>query len=109
MRENPAPVDENVGRRRYGAISGAENACESIPNKPETPAQEEKMKSLLQVLACGTVFLSGVAHAQAGNTIPRTADVKPDFQGVWTNSSRTRLERVLEYKDLVLTPEQAKG
>lgn len=65
------------------------------------------MKTLLQALACGTVLLSGVAYAQAGGAIPRTPEGKPDFQGVWTNSSLTRLERVPEFKDLVLSDAQA--
>lgn len=67
------------------------------------------MRSLLCVLASSTVLLAGVAHAQAGGVIPRTPDGKPDFQGVWTNSSLTRLERVPEYKTLVLSPDEAKG
>jgi hypothetical protein len=37
----------------------------------------------------------------------RTADGKPDLQGVWTNATITPLERPQNVKDLVLTEEQA--
>jgi len=66
------------------------------------------MRSLIQVLAGGTLLLSAVAHAQTGDGLPRTPYGKPDFQGVWTNSSLTRLERPPEFSSLVLTEAQAR-
>ncbi len=39
--------------------------------------------------------------------LTRTADGKPDLQGVWTNATITPLERPQNVKDLVLTEEQA--
>ena len=35
------------------------------------------------------------------------ADLRPDFSGVWSNASITRLTRAEDVKNLVLTPEQA--
>ena len=66
------------------------------------------MKVLAQIFAGGVVMLSCVAQAQTAADIPRTPDGKPDFQGVWTNSSLTRLERAPEFTNLVLTDAEAK-
>lgn len=67
------------------------------------------MKILAQILAGPVVLFAGAAHAQTAAAIPRTPGGKPDFQGVWTNSSLTRLERVPEFSNLVLTEAEAKG
>ncbi|MBI1340314.1 hypothetical protein GC169_08925 [bacterium] len=63
--------------------------------------------------AAGVWMLGATASAQqAGETgfmVQRTAWGAPDLQGVWTNSSITRLTRPRGVDSLVLTPEQAKA
>lgn len=39
--------------------------------------------------------------------VPRMPDGSPDFQGVWTNTSLTRLQRSSQYDSNALSPEQA--
>ena len=67
------------------------------------------MKRVLLACTALALMTSGAAYAQAaGDPVPRTTAGKPDFQGVWTNSSITRLERVPEFKDLVISDADAK-
>jgi hypothetical protein len=48
-----------------------------------------------------------MAQAGAGYATPKTSWGAPDLQGVWTNSSITRLSRPAGVDKLVLTPEEA--
>ncbi|MDP3737143.1 MAG: hypothetical protein Q8R02_07130 [Hyphomonadaceae bacterium] len=66
------------------------------------------MKRLSAICLTALLMSSGAAFAQAGEATPRTSYGKPDFQGVWTNASITRLERVPEFKDLVISDADAK-
>jgi len=50
--------------------------------------------------------LSASAMAADSYRPPRTADGKPDLQGVWTNASITTLQRDARYQSLVVAPDQ---
>ncbi len=64
-----------------------------------------------QILVCAAALLMTplAAYAQTGRAFspPRTPAGHPDFQGTWTNASLTRLERVPEFKSLVISTEDA--
>jgi hypothetical protein len=60
--------------------------------------------SLGILLCCG----GAVASAQdSGYRAPRTADGRPDLQGMWTSNTITPFSRPAEFENLVLTREQA--
>src|SRR5437879_4094051 len=73
------------------------------------------LKAIAVAGALGLTVLPAMAAAQAppppktAYKAPRDAYGHPDLQGVWTNSSMTRLERHPRYgKDLTLTEEQVR-
>jgi hypothetical protein len=59
-----------------------------------------RLALLLMLLASTTLA------AQTNYKPPRTADGKPDLQGVWTNASITTLQRDQRYPSLVIPAEQ---
>jgi hypothetical protein len=74
---------------------------------------EADMVASLRILisaASAALALAPAAFAQSapGYVAPKTSWGVPDFQGTWTNTSITKLQRPPQYTTLVLSPEQAK-
>jgi hypothetical protein len=64
----------------------------------------------LAALAPASALAAPAPAAKASYKVPRNAFGQPDFTGVWTNATITRLERDPKYGDrLVLTPEEARA
>jgi hypothetical protein len=57
----------------------------------------------------GLIALTPPALGQAAYAPPKTSWGVPDLQGVWTNSSITKLTRPAGIRSLVLTPEEARA
>lgn len=56
-----------------------------------------------------SMMLTALAVALAAPALAQTAATRPNFDGVWTNASSTRLERPQNFTDLVVPKDQAEA
>ena len=61
------------------------------------------------LLAAATAATLPAAAEAGGYRAPRTRFGTPDIEGVWTNASFTKLERPPQFKNLVISPEEARS
>ena len=62
---------------------------------------------LTAFIAAASIQAAAAAEAQSTYQPPRTANGRPDLQGVWATAFLTGLERPDDVKDLVLAPKEA--
>jgi hypothetical protein len=68
------------------------------------------MRAALAGLAAALLAGSALAAPAASYKVPRNAFGQPDFSGVWSNATITRLERDPKFGErLVLTPDEARA
>lgn len=73
------------------------------------PNNPTNINSIIRfIVLAGVLTSASVSMAQNADYIaPRTVDNKPDLQGMWTSNTITPFTRSDQFKQLVLTPEQA--
>lgn len=65
-------------------------------------------RSLVWGIAASSLVPSMAQGGARTYRAPRTRNVQPDLQGIWTNASYTRLERSKPFERLVITPDEAR-
>ncbi|MGH8179161.1 MAG: hypothetical protein ACREV5_23105 [Steroidobacter sp.] len=65
------------------------------------------MSSMALSVAFSTFVSTADAAPKSGWEAPRTEFGHPDLQGNWTNATLTSLERPQQFKNLIMTPEEA--
>jgi hypothetical protein len=67
------------------------------------------LRTMVSVTALALAIApAAFAQSAPGYVPPKTSWGVPDFQGTWTNTSITKLQRPAQYKTLQISPEQAK-
>ena len=61
----------------------------------------------MQVISAFVLLLTSLAAEATNYEVPRNVHGDPDLQGIWTSATITRLNRPVQFYDLILTPEQA--